>query len=149
MMCWVSKLSKKNSSIQLWLLSMSACHTKGGQTPISKPIKAACDNILDPQLDHRAQVEDIRCLDYLLLDKKVRPYSLFLNEIFIFTNDVYSSAFCYLWAQLGCLQTSSDAFILKRWEQKVHFLFACLHEHPYPLVFVCWRDVKFQGVGRF
>jgi hypothetical protein len=60
-------------------------------------------NVLTPSvmifLTHsliRAQVEDIRHLDYLLLDKKVRANRLLLNVIFIFNNEVYLMALYYL-----------------------------------------------------
>ncbi len=44
----------------------------------------------------RAQVEDIGCLDNLLLGKNVRPNSLFSNVVFNFNIEVYSSALYYL-----------------------------------------------------
>ncbi len=44
----------------------------------------------------RAQVKNNGCLDYLLLDKKVRPNSLFFNATFIFMNEVYSVGLYYL-----------------------------------------------------
>ena len=44
----------------------------------------------------RAIVENLGCLNYLLLVKTVRPNSLFSNVIFIFKIEVYSNALYYL-----------------------------------------------------
>jgi hypothetical protein len=72
----------------------------------------------------RASVEDLGCLDYLLLDKIARPNSISSVVLNIFNIEVYSNALYYLWARTGCSHLNFDTFIPKRWEHKVTLLFA-------------------------
>jgi hypothetical protein len=44
----------------------------------------------------RASVEDLGCLDYLLLDKNARPNSIISVVLYIFNVEVYSNALYYL-----------------------------------------------------
>ncbi len=44
----------------------------------------------------RASVEDLGCLNYLLLDKNARPNSIISVVLYIFNIEVYSNALYYL-----------------------------------------------------